>query len=291
MAKRLPPLNSIRAFEVAGRTLNFSKAADELHVTHGAVSKQIKTLESYLEIELFNRSKTGMALTNSGERYLYQIQHALGEIASATRQLQEEDIKEHLTIEASSAFSSFWLFPKIGEFCKHFPEVHLEIISRNSYAENDNEANLVIKGYPLDSAPSTAQLLKHEVLLCLVNPAIVSKQQLRSKNLEGLPLLGITNRKNVWQQALPTQGEKQLNQQIKYSFPHYLLGVEAANQGLGVCVLPDFLADEVIEKGNLVPFENIRVETGYGYYSLVSPFHVNNRSVLHFCDWLSQALH
>lgn len=290
MVHRLPPLNAVRTFEVAGRTLNFSKAADELHVTHGAVSKQIKTLESFLEIDLFTRGKTGTQLTSAGEKYLKSIQVALNEIAIATRDIKTQESQPQLTIQAPSAFASFWLIPMIGGFCKRYPEVHLEIIT---HTQNDKEAtntNYVIKAYPLDNAPQTAQLLKKEVLHCLVSPTLLEKSEQKSSPVTDLPLLDITKREGVWESVYPELSAQEISQRIHHKFPHYLLGVEAAKQGLGICVLPSFLADMVVKSGDLVRFDAIEVKTGYGYFSHIAPFKNQDESIQGFCQWLSDSL-
>lgn len=290
MGKRLPPLNSIRAFEVAGRTLKISTAADELHVTRGAVSKQIKALESFLNIELFIRSKAGIELTEEGSIYLKRIQNALNEITFATEEIQERDTTQHLTIQAPSTFASLWLIANLSKFYDHFPEMHLDIVTQTTPFEDNREASLIIKEYPLHYAPTEATLLKPEVLKCLIKPSLVTDHQLKATALADFPLINITERKNIWNDAYPTQTEEHINKQIKHNFPSYLLGVEAAKQGLGVCVLPDFLVESATRDHNLVVFKNITLNTGYGYFAHLPTHMAQHSSTQQFHDWLSRAM-
>jgi len=104
MARRLPPLNALKAFEAAARHMSFLKAANELHVTPGAVSQRIKNLEEQIGVTLFRRLPRGVVLTDAGQRYSRRIAELFEGIEKATRQLRHDAATAVLTISAMASF-------------------------------------------------------------------------------------------------------------------------------------------------------------------------------------------
>ncbi|MGE8357277.1 MAG: LysR family transcriptional regulator, partial [Microvirgula sp.] len=129
MSTHLPPLNALRAFEAAARLASFSAAANELYVTHGAVSKQIKQLEEWLGVRLFERAGGRVKLTDVGWRYLVQVQDGLDIIANATAQLMQPDRPRRLTINSTPTLAMHWLLPQLSQFQRQYPEVELRMMT------------------------------------------------------------------------------------------------------------------------------------------------------------------
>ncbi len=125
MTRTLPPLLSARAFEFAARNLSFQSAADELHVTASAISHQVKALEDFLEVQLFRRDHRGVSLTPEGSRYLAKLHKAFDEIAVATADIREGKLSGRLSVGATSAFISRWIFPRVKSFTQAFPKIDL----------------------------------------------------------------------------------------------------------------------------------------------------------------------
>src|ERR1700761_2100613 len=123
LSRRLPPLNALRAFEAAARHLSFLKAAEELHVTPGAVSQQVKLLEDRLSLGLFRRQPRGVLLTDAGQRYGKRIGELLDQIALATRDLSRQGDGSVLTVTAMPSFAARWLIPRLGAFGRLHPEI------------------------------------------------------------------------------------------------------------------------------------------------------------------------
>jgi LysR family glycine cleavage system transcriptional activator len=111
---RLPPLNAIRAFEAAARHLSITLAADELHVTPGAVSRQIKSLEEVLGLQLFKRGHREISLTRQGSDYYRAITRALDVLREATRKLTRGRRRKQLMIRAYTTFAMRWLIPRLS---------------------------------------------------------------------------------------------------------------------------------------------------------------------------------
>lgn len=126
---RLPPLNAIRTFEAAGRHGNFSKAAAELNVTPGAVSRQIKVLEDHLGISLFVRTASDVRITRHGQLYLLSVQEALSRLEASTQEIIVQTAAQPLRIWGSRFFIQLWLIPRLSLYYADHPEQEVEITS------------------------------------------------------------------------------------------------------------------------------------------------------------------
>src|SRR5262245_37396716 len=126
MSERLPPLSSLRAFEAVARRLSFSRAAEDLHVTPGAVSQQIRFLEQYLGESLFERTRRSVALTETGMKMLPEIQAGLETLSRALNHKTAPACKA-LTISVAPSFASKWLLPRLADFSDRHADVDLRI--------------------------------------------------------------------------------------------------------------------------------------------------------------------
>ena len=127
MPRRLPPLNALKAFEAAARSESFTRAAEELHVTQGAVSHQVKALEATLGLKLFNRERQRLTLTEAGREYLAVVRDALDRIALGTERLVQRQTAGVLTISTSPDFAAKWLVCRLGRFAESHPDIDLRV--------------------------------------------------------------------------------------------------------------------------------------------------------------------
>jgi LysR family glycine cleavage system transcriptional activator len=127
MARRLPPLNAVRAFEAAGRHGSFLLAAHELRVTAGAISHQVKTLEHFLGVRLFHRLHRGIVLTDAGANYLAGSRDGLDRLATATEQLAVGSRTRTLRITALPAFAEIWLVPRLQRFQDQHQDIDVRL--------------------------------------------------------------------------------------------------------------------------------------------------------------------
>jgi LysR family glycine cleavage system transcriptional activator len=127
MPRRLPSLNALKAFEAAARSESFTRAAEELHVTQGAVSHQVKALEATLGLKLFNRERQRLALTDAGREYLAVVRDALDRIALGTERLVQRQTSGVLTVSTSPDFAAKWLVYRLGRFAESHPEIDLRV--------------------------------------------------------------------------------------------------------------------------------------------------------------------
>src|SRR5713226_5962485 len=127
MPRRLPPLNALKAFEAAARHESFTRAAEELCVTQGAVSHQVKALEAELGVKLFNRERQRLLITGAGKEYLAGVRDALDRIAVGTDRLVQRRSSGVLTVSTSPDFAAKWLVHRLGRFAESHPEIDLRV--------------------------------------------------------------------------------------------------------------------------------------------------------------------
>src|SRR6266853_1138961 len=127
MARRLPPLNGLKAFEAAARHESFTRAAEELCVTQGAVSHQVKALEAELGLKLFNRERQRLVITEAGRTYLVVVRDAFDRIGDGTERLLQRQRGGVLTVSTSPNFAAKWLVHRLGRFAEAHPEIDLRV--------------------------------------------------------------------------------------------------------------------------------------------------------------------
>jgi LysR family glycine cleavage system transcriptional activator len=137
MPRRLPSLNAVKAFEAAARSKSFTRAAEELFVTPGAVSQQVKALEAELGLKLFSRERQRLVITEAGREYLAVVREALDQIALGTERLVRRQRFGVLTVSVSPDFAAKWLVNRLGRFAEAHPEIDLRV------AANDHRVDFV----------------------------------------------------------------------------------------------------------------------------------------------------
>src|SRR4029079_8295273 len=135
MLRRLPPLNALKVFEAAARSESFTRAAEELYVTQGAGSHQVKALEATLGIKLFNRERQRLILTEAGREYLGVVRDALDQIAFGTERLLQRQSSGVLTVSTSRDFAAKWLVIRLGRFVDAHPDIDLRISATTHYVD------------------------------------------------------------------------------------------------------------------------------------------------------------
>jgi LysR family glycine cleavage system transcriptional activator len=127
LVRRLPPLNALEAFEAAARHESFTRAAEELVVTQGAVSHQVKALEEELGVKLFNRERQRLVITEAGRQYLTTLRDAFDRIALGTERLLQRQSSGALTVSTSPDFAAKWLVNRLGRFAEEYPSIDLRV--------------------------------------------------------------------------------------------------------------------------------------------------------------------
>ena len=266
MRRRLPALNALRAFEAAARHGSFTRAAEELFVTHAAVSRHVRELESWLGGELFVRTGRGVALTEAGRRYAGRLTPLFDGIAEATRDAMIESDSGRITVAAEPAIAARWLVPRLGRFNAAHPEIELSVNPselRSDFYAGDDDIGLRY-GYG-DWADVEARLLASLRRFPVCAPKLVAGVTLTDPNrLQDFPLLH-ENKRGWWQEWLRQAGADEVDPWRGPLF-HNHLAIDAAEAGQGFALADQVLATDALKEGWLVRPFDIDVESGDGYW-------------------------
>lgn len=290
MTATLPPLNALRAFEAAARLESFSAAAGELFVTHGAVSKQIKQLEDWLGVPLFERSGGRVKLTEVGWRYLVQVQDGLDIIANATAQLKQPDRQRRIVINSIPTFAMFWLLPRLGAFQREHPDIELRLMtSDRDISRLDAPFDLAIRRGPGDWPGHVSKPFLEERELPLCAPSLLERLPIHSpQDLAQHTLLQADTRPTAWQRWLTLAGVPELKPAATQQFGHFYLALRAAMNGLGVVLGPLPMMQAELDAGTLVaPLQEPSVVVR-GYCWIAPRAAMNDPTIHVLTRWLEQ---
>ncbi|QIM68296.1 transcriptional regulator GcvA [Basfia succiniciproducens] len=290
MFKRLPPLNSLKAFESAARFLSFTKAADELCVTQAAVSHQIKLLEDFLNIRLFIRKNRSLELTELGKNYFQEISPILQKLADVTEKLKSTD-NPHLTISVLQSFGINWLVPRLNRFNQLYPNIEVCIKS----AEQDegilgNDIDVAIYyGYGNWDNLKTEKL-SEDNLLILASPKLLANNPVNSKDdLKHHTLIHVHTRDN-WQNMATELGISDLNIHIGPLFSHTFMALQAAVHGQGIVLANSILAQQEIDNGNLQVVLPYELKDPKSFYVVSDTNRTNDQNISAFRQWIMQEM-
>ena len=268
---RLPPLNGLRAFEVAARHLNFRLAAEELGVTQGAVAQQVRGLEAQLGLQLFLRQNRSLALTEAGRSYASNIRKAFELIADATQVLRPEPA--HLTISVTPTFATKWLIPRLPDFTAAHPDIDLRIMASDRIANFQTDAvDLAVRyGRPPFGPGLAADFLFEQVSIAVASPQV-------AKDLTALTLLHDSH--DLWPQFLGLAFPQAAPPVLKNTrFNQTSLAIEAAIAGQGLALAARFFVAEDLASGRLQQVLGAELRTGADFY-LVAPRKPKNAALV-----------
>ncbi|WP_417598227.1 LysR substrate-binding domain-containing protein [Pararhodobacter oceanensis] len=248
---QLPPLNGLRAFDVAGRFLNFRAAADELRVTQGAIAQQVRQLEAHLGVPLFERLPKGLAFTAAGRSYHAGIASAFDALRNATEQLRPEPGK--VLISVTPTFAAKWLIPNLPDFSTHHPDIDLRILATEKLSSfhSDGIDLAVRQGEPPFGAALDAHLLFDQEVIAVAAPDLVAEQSLpvTPQALSALPKLHDAH--DLWPEFLRSLNiADTAGRGLRLS--QTSLAVDAALSGQGAALVSRFLVAAELESGRLL---------------------------------------
>src|SRR5262245_47213018 len=173
MTRRLPPLNALRAFEASARLGSFVKAAGELRVSAAAVSQQVRRLENYLDLPLFQRLAHGLVLTEHGRDYLPQLSAGFALLGESTTVLRGKRADGVLTLAMLAAFANGWLLPRLARFRAHAPRVDVVLRTGSELADfRRDDVDLAIRFAPGPGRGLQGELLCGEELFPVASPRL-----------------------------------------------------------------------------------------------------------------------
>ncbi|GGF35306.1 DNA-binding transcriptional activator GcvA [Aliidongia dinghuensis] len=288
MRRRLPPLSSLRAFEAAARRGSFTAGAEELLVTHGAISRQIASLEDWLGTPLFDRLGRRVRLTAAGRDYLEAMSRAFDGMAEATRRLTEANAVRSLTVNALPTFSMRWLLPRLAGFQQRHPDVALRLVTSDRPLDEVREPfDVAIRRGPDTWSGCMAAPFLAEWEVPVMSPVLAERQPVRqSVDLAHHTLLHADTRPGAWQRWLSAAGQQGLAVAGNQRFDHFYLTLQAAADGLGVALGPlPILADELAAGRLVAPLDGPKLEAR-GYWRVTPNGRADDAAVQALSAWL-----
>ncbi|MGP4973054.1 LysR substrate-binding domain-containing protein [Psychrobacter alimentarius] len=294
--KPLPPMNSIVVFEVAARHQSFTQAADELHVTQGAVSRQIRLLEEYLGKELFFRANRKISLTPTGLQYYQSIYGALLNIAQATGDIKKWRGDRQVTVATTHAMAALWLLPKVAPFQQE-EGIDLRILATDNIVDlHSMDCDVALFYCRVPPVEMKVTPLFPEEVFPVCSPSYL-KQFSNDRSLEKIfsgTLLNLDEAHKdwmTWPEWFNEVGYPTITPKNKVNINNYTMLLQAAINGQGIALAWGSLVDDYLKSGALVrPIDTV-LRTSENFYML-EPLgqHRTSASVTKFREWLLRQL-
>lgn len=289
MTRRLPNFSALRAFEAAARHENFSRAAEELHLTHGAISHQVRGLEAELGRQLFVRNGRQVKITNDGLKFAQFLGKAFADIAAATDAMRAAAINQRLTITSIPSFAARWLAPRLGRFIELHPDIEVVLQSSGHMQDLAREGVDVGIRFGRGNYPGMVVLrLMGDVYYPVVSPHYRGGQlPAAPAELTRHTLLRSTERWTPW---LHAAGLDLAEPSGGLMFEDLSMLIRSAADGNGVALVRHVVAMQEIASGQLLRLFDIATPSPDEYYFVTPPNAAGKPQVLAFRDWLLEEI-
>lgn len=287
--RRLPPINALIAFEAAARLGSFALAGAEIHLTASAISRQVKALEDHLGVQLFDRIRQRIVLTEAGRFLALQVRHTLRHLLAVSDQAAHlRTFSRTLNLGVLSAFANYWLIPRMGSFLSAHPDIQLNIVSiGNGYDYESGGIDAAIHTNAKLWNDARAIKLGHEEMVAVASPEWMQQHAPNTANeLADKTLLELSARPYVWTQWFEHNQVELGGTTKSLKFGNYSMVFEAAFASLGVALVPRMLAQHYIGIGRLMEAPGETLPIGAGYF-LVQPLYREDYPPLKaFQEWM-----
>lgn len=293
MARPLPPLGSLHAFEAAARHRGFQRAGEELHVSAGAIAHHVKQLEEWVGLNLFQRQARGVTLTAAGQRYADALRPILNNLTEVSEAARRQDDDRVVTVSSTTSLVTRWLMPRLGRLRDLHPEIELRVLASTPVVDFARDGvDVAIRLGPGHYPGLTVDLLLDEWFCAVCSPAYLSAagnlrspaDLLRHVLLHDEPEARLPDEVD-WARWLQACG-------VSYAggsgprFSHTYLSLEAAASGQGVAIAAEPLIAADLKAGRLVRLFQQRVQGPYRYYLLRTEQAEARPAVRAFCRWV-----
>lgn len=292
MSGRTPPLPSLRAFAALVRLGSISAVADELSLTPGAVSHQIRALERFMEVALVERSGRRLVLTEQGRIYGYQVRQALDDISDATestrRRSRQRGGAKVVRVSVLPSFAQGWLLPRLPDFCRLYPDIRVVLHGSMDYVDlNAGTVDCAIRFGHGNWSDAVVQPLMPDSLLLVAAPSLLAgRKSATLAQLMRLPLLHSVESWSAWVSSMPGAPAQFQRPPARMEFTDSTHLLEAARLGLGVALTRRSIADQLLQRGELVQAFAHACPHASNYYALQPPAVQASESVTQFMGWL-----
>lgn len=287
----LPPIGSLVAFECAARHESFSRAAEELHLTQGAISRQIRALEEIVGVALFERVRQRVVLSEAGRAYLGDVRRSLSELGDATHRVMGfTGTRGVLELAVLPTFGARWLVPRLPRFLAHHPDVTVNISARIApfdFVTDPFDAAIHV-GQPVWAGGVLEHLMDEEVVPVAPPTWLDGADEANPAALAERPLLHQSTRPAAWADWFAAQGVTTEAAWRGPRFDQFSMVSEAAAAGLGAALVPKFLVEEELASGRLAVLFPEPLRTRSAYY-IVHPASKGRSALLRaFGEWLTE---
>jgi LysR family transcriptional regulator, glycine cleavage system transcriptional activator len=287
MPRRLPTLNALKAFEAAARHESFTRAAEELFVTQGAVSHQVKALEAELGLKLFNRERQRLAITEAGRTYLLVVRDAFDRISDGTERLLQRQRGGSLVVSTSPNFAAKWLVHRLGRFAEAHPEIDLTVNASRHHVDFAREdIDVAIRHGDKGTSGLQVTRLCAEEIFPVCSPKVLAKTALRKpSDLGRHTLLHVADRKG-WSEWLEFASAQDVDPSRGPVLNEASMAIDAAVDGQGVVLARTALAAWDLLGGRLVrPFPTA-MPAPFAYWIVCPKVNAKLPKIVAFTEWL-----
>lgn len=293
MFERIPPLSSLRAFEAVARHASFTKAARELHVTQSAVSHQIRGLEDYWGLRLFERSRRSVILTESGSVLAPVVRASLSQISDAVQSLREEEEDNALRVSVLQSFATRWLLPRLPEFTDRYPDVQVWLSATSEAVDFvSDDADVAIRLSPAGGEGLNWTPLFLEKAFPVCSPAF--REAMRGlkgpRDLLDRPVVQVISeaRGLGWTDWFAAAGLSGAEFSVGARFSNSGLAMQAALDGQGIALGRVALALDDLTAGRLVRLFDIDCFSDGAYHLVCPEGQQQKRKIVVFRSWLME---
>ena len=290
MARRFPPLSALRPFEAAARLESFSRAAEELSLTHGAVSHQVRALEEHVGSPLFARHGKRVSLTPAGRAFAEKIRAALEEIAQAADQLRSRR-DDRLTVSVLPSFASRWLMPRLIRFLDAHPTVEVNVIASTALASfRDDEIDVAIRFGVGPWPPHECEIFLEDEYFPVASPSLDRGKLKTPRDLLAMRI--IREDRDYWKQwfdavGVPIEEAKAARGPL---FNDSTYALQAAARGEGIALARRSIVREDLERGTLRRLFDITVPSRERYWFVSPKETAETPKVKAFRKWVKEEL-
>lgn len=286
----LPSISSLLALEAVERLGTATAAAEELSLTHSAVSRQLKVLEEQIGVSLLVREGKGLALTPAGAEYARSIRDSLQDIARASLKIRAGGTRTSLDLAVLPSFGTHWLSPRLRGFVTAHPEFTLNMASRLAPFDFGREKFDAAVHYGTQDWPGVEYLeLARERVIPACAPALLAQGRLLPEDLLRLPLLHLDTRPGAWEEWFEYHGLR-ADRLRGMLFDQFTTMAGAAAHGFGLALLPEFLAEHEFAAGRLVPAVPDYMPVDRSYWLVWPQGTEPNRALQALLHWLQQVI-
>ncbi|MDR5835714.1 LysR substrate-binding domain-containing protein [Caballeronia sp. LZ034LL] len=291
---KLPPLNALRHFEAVARLGSFAAAAEDLHVTHWAVGKQIRLLEDWFGVPLFERRSRGVVPTDEGAALLNDVNGAFARLSSSVTRLRHESITRRITgvvrVNALASFALCWLIPRLADFQARYPDIDVRLSTTSRRLRYVGDAfDIGVRSGPEEASGLHSSTLMPDVRLPACSPSTLLSHPIHTvADLRHHTLLHSTSTRTAWSDWLRAAGAPGLQGARHLDFDHVFLQLGAASEGLGVTLASLPLIERDMAAGRLVCPLAGPVWRGPDYTLVVNAERADDDAVMAFKRWIRE---